>query len=69
MPIMEDVLFSRKLRNVGKTIVLSDKIFVSARRWEKKGILRTALLYNFIIVLFRLGYPLGKIRLLYDDLR
>lgn len=69
VPIMEDVLFSRKLRNAGKTIVLSDKIVVSPRRWERKGILKTTLLYNFIIVLFRLGCPLEKIKLLYDDLR
>lgn len=69
VPIMEDVLFSKKLRETGKTIVLSDKILVSRRRWDKRGILKTTLLYNTIIILFKLGYPLEKIKLLYDDLR
>lgn len=69
VPIMEDVLFSKKLRETGKTIVLSDKILVSGRRWDKRGILKTTLLYNTIIILFKLGYPLEKIKLLYDDLR
>lgn len=68
-PIMEDVLFSKKLREMGKTIVLPDKILVSGRRWDKRGILKTTLLYNTIIILFKLGYPLEKVKLLYDDLR
>lgn len=68
-PVMEDVLFSRKLRNAGKTIVLSDKIVVSPRRWERKGVVKTTLFFNLIIILFRLGYPLEKIKLLYEDIR
>lgn len=69
VPIMEDVLFTRKLRQAGKTTVLPDTILVSPRRWEKHGIIKTTLLYNLIIILFRLGFPLDKIRLLYEDLR
>jgi rSAM/selenodomain-associated transferase 2 len=69
VPIMEDVLFTRGLRRMGKTVVLSDKIVASPRRWEKKGVIKTALLYNLIIILFRLGCPLEKIKLLYEDLR
>lgn len=69
VPIMEDVLFSKKLREIGKTKVLSNKVIASVRRWEKQGILKTTLLYNTIIILFKLGYPLEKIKLLYEDLR
>ncbi len=69
VPIMEDVLFTKKLRNAGNTIVLSDKIFVSPRRWEKKGVIKTALIYSLIVLLFKLGYPLKKIKSLYEDLR
>lgn len=68
-PIMEDVIFSRRLRKRGKTIVLPDKLIVSARRWEKKGIARTAFLYSLISILFFLKLPLDKIKRLYDDLR
>ncbi len=69
VPIMEDMLFTKKLRMAGKTVVLPEKIFVSPRRWKKGGIIKTSLFYSLIAVLFRLGYPLEKIKLLYDDLR
>lgn len=68
-PIMEDVLFTKKLRKCGRTIVLPDKVIVSARRWEEKGILKMALLYGLINILFWLRFPLEKIKILYDDVR
>jgi rSAM/selenodomain-associated transferase 2 len=67
--IMEDVLFTERLRRVGRTIVLPDKIIASARRWDEKGIIKTVLLYSSINILFRLKVSLKKIRPLYDDLR
>ena len=68
-PIMEDVLFTQQLRKMGKTVVLPDRITVSARRWEKRGIIKTTLLFNLIILLFRLKVPLHKIKLFYGDIR
>jgi len=35
--IMEDILFSRKLRNVGNVFVLPNTITVSSRKWHEKG--------------------------------
>lgn len=69
VPIMEDVLFTQQLRKMGKTIVLPDKITVSARRWEKNGIIKTTLLFNLIIILFLLKVPLHKIKQFYEDIR
>lgn len=69
VPIMEDVLFSKALRRLGEVVVLPDKISVSSRRWDKRGIIRTILLYNLMIILFRLRVPLEKINKLYVDLR
>jgi rSAM/selenodomain-associated transferase 2 len=69
VPIFEDVLFTRKLRGEGKTTVLPDKIIVSARRWEKRGIFRTTLMFNTLLIMFKMGYPLEKIKKLYGDLR
>ncbi|MFC1708928.1 TIGR04283 family arsenosugar biosynthesis glycosyltransferase [Candidatus Omnitrophota bacterium] len=69
VPIMEDVLFSKKLREVGRVIVLDDKIIVSPRRWEKNGVAKTVALYNLIMILFYLKVPLHKIKRLYNDLR
>ncbi|HAH21720.1 MAG: hypothetical protein A2Y00_04240 [Omnitrophica WOR_2 bacterium GWF2_43_52] len=69
VPIMEDVIFSKQLKRVGKTAVLPDRIFTSPRRWDKKGVVKTSLLYSLINALFWLRFPLEKIKLLYDDLR
>jgi rSAM/selenodomain-associated transferase 2 len=48
VPVMEDVMFTKKLRKQGKTAVLPDKIMVSPRRIEEKGLIRTFLLYSLI---------------------
>ena len=69
VPIMEDVIFSKRLRRSGKTVVLMDKILTSSRRWDKKGIMKTSLLYSLINILFWMRIPLEKIKLFYDDLR
>ncbi|PIR22257.1 MAG: glycosyl transferase [Deltaproteobacteria bacterium CG11_big_fil_rev_8_21_14_0_20_45_16] len=69
VPIFEDVLFTRKLRHEGKTVVLPDKIMVSARRWEKRGVVRTTFMFNTLLIMFKMGYPLEKTKKLYEDLR
>ncbi len=69
VPVFEDVLFTQKLKGQGKTAVLPDKIMVSPRRWEKCGILRTMLLFNTFLMMFKLGYPLEKIQKGYEDIR
>jgi len=45
IPIMEDIVFSRKLRKTGAVVVLPDQIIVSSRKWEKNGFLKTFGLY------------------------
>jgi len=41
--LMEDLLFSRRLRRLGRIVVASQRIFVSPRRWRSAGILRQTL--------------------------
>jgi len=67
--MMEDVLFTKKLRKTGKAVVLPDKIFVSPRRWEQKGVFKTALLYSLLNILFWLKISPRVIKKLYGDLR
>jgi rSAM/selenodomain-associated transferase 2 len=40
---MEDVFFSRRLRQIGRIVVASRRIFVSPRRWQRTGLLRQTL--------------------------
>ena len=69
VPIMEDVLFTKKLRKLGKTVVLPEEVSVSPRRWEKKGIIRTISFYSLLNILSWMKISSERVRLLYDDLR
>jgi len=69
VPLMEDAIFSRRLKRTGNTAVLPQKIFVSTRRWDKKGVLKTIALQSFINILFMLKLPLNSISRIYGDLR
>ncbi|MFA5008476.1 MAG: TIGR04283 family arsenosugar biosynthesis glycosyltransferase [Candidatus Omnitrophota bacterium] len=69
VPIMEDAIFTEKLRRSGLTAMLPHKIFVSCRRWEKMGIVKTITLQSFLNILFMLKFPLNAIDKLYGDLR
>ena len=40
---MEDVFFSRRLRRLGRVVVLPHAVHVSARRWQQTGIVRQTL--------------------------
>ncbi len=60
LPIMEDILFSKKLRKEGKWAVLPDRILVSSRKWDEKGFLKTFVQYCRAYVGFWFKLPLGK---------
>lgn len=44
--VMEDILFSRKIRSAGRIIVLPDKIRVLSRRWHQDGFLNILFKYT-----------------------
>jgi rSAM/selenodomain-associated transferase 2 len=67
--IMEDVIFSGRLKESGKVTVLDRPVYVSARRWERQGLLRTNLNFILIDMLFRIKAPLGFIKRFYADIR
>lgn len=55
LPIMEDFEFVRRLKSRGRIKILPGNATTSARRWQKKGIIRTTLINQVIII----GYLLG----------
>jgi uncharacterized protein len=55
LPIMEDYVFVRRLRQFGKIAIAPAAAKTSGRRWQQLGIVRTTLLNQAII----LGYHLG----------
>lgn len=67
--LFEDVIFSKKLKKMGKTCVLDRKAYVSPRRWEKEGIIKTTLINWFLTLGFLLGISTEKIKKIYEDVR
>jgi rSAM/selenodomain-associated transferase 2 len=54
-PIMEDFELVRRLQQLGKIAIVSAPVVTSARRWLKRGVFRTTLINQLVI----LGYLLG----------
>ncbi len=69
VPIMEEMGFSKALRGLGKTKMVKPRIHISARRWERNGIIRTTSINWFITVLYFLGFSLERLTKLYQDIR
>ncbi len=55
IPLMEDLVLSRKLRKLAKPICLQQRVISSSRRWEQHGIVRTVLLMWILRLAFFLG--------------
>ncbi len=55
MPNCEDLDFMCRLKNIGKIIILDERISSSIRRWENHGILRTSLRNQFLLASYVLG--------------
>jgi len=57
MPIMEDFEFVRRLRRRGRICIVPEPAITSARRWQMRGVFKTALLNQIIIAAYYLGIP------------
>ena len=55
IPLMEDIVISRRLKRIGRPLCLTDRVLTSGRRWEKHGVLRTILLMWRLRLAFFLG--------------
>jgi rSAM/selenodomain-associated transferase 2 len=55
MPLMEDIDFSRRLKQKGATAALTATVTTSFRRWERHGPLRTLLLMLVLRFLYWIG--------------
>ena len=69
VPIMEEMDFSKELRKAGKTTMVKPYIHISARRWERNGIVRTTAKNWLITTLYFMGFSLDKLAKLYRNVR
>jgi rSAM/selenodomain-associated transferase 2 len=57
VPLMEDVMLTRALRRVGGVSLLPEHVVVSARRWEREGVMRRSMANLLLLARFLLGTP------------
>ena len=69
IPIMEDIEFSNKLRKSGRIKQLKNIIVTAARRFEKKGTLRTILFMHKMKILYWMGRSPEELYLRYKSVR
>jgi len=62
---MEDVFISRALRGRGRMVVASRRVFVSARRWQRHGIVRQTLRNWTLTALAAAGVHPDRLAVLY----
>jgi hypothetical protein len=68
-PIMEDVLFVRGLRRLGRLVILPQAVVTSSRRWDNLGLLRTTLINQLILIGHGCGIPAPTLARCYRRLR
>ncbi len=61
LPLMEDIVFTKRLRNLGWPACIRCQVVTSSRRWEDKGVFRTMLLMWRLRLLFFMGVPAEKL--------
>jgi rSAM/selenodomain-associated transferase 2 len=60
-PFMEDFALVRTLRRRGGIAIAEQAVTTSGRRWQQRGVFRTTLLNQLIIIGYLLGCPLPRL--------
>ncbi len=47
LPVMDDIVFSKRLRDKGEVAILDDAIYVSSRKWHESGFYITLFQYSW----------------------
>ena len=69
IPLMEDIDFSSRLQQAGRTVALRDTVITSFRRWDTEGPLRTILLMWTLRFLFWAGISPHRLARVYRAVR
>lgn len=69
VPLMEDLYFSKRLKKRGKLVVIDHQLKVSARRWEKNGVLRQTVRNWGFVTLAHLGVKPATLASWYGHVR
>jgi rSAM/selenodomain-associated transferase 2 len=69
LALMEDLEIIKRLRSIGKVVLLSQHITTSARRHEKLGLLRSVTFMWYMRTLYRFGVSPAQLQRMYLDIR
>jgi rSAM/selenodomain-associated transferase 2 len=69
IPLMEDIEFSGRLQQAGRTVALQDTVVTSFRRWDREGPLRTILLMWALRFLYWAGVSPHRLARVYRVVR
>lgn len=69
IPLMEDIDFSRRLKQIGQTAPLRSRVVTSYRRWETHGPIRTILLMWTLRFLYWVGVSPHRLQRFYAIVR
>lgn len=69
IPLMEDYKLSIKLKSICRIKYIDSYIISSSRRFEKNGIIKTALLMQKLQYMFRKGISIDKIANIYNSMK
>jgi rSAM/selenodomain-associated transferase 2 len=69
LPFLEDVDFLRRLKRLGKFVVLPTSVRTSARRFMKRGVVRQQLANILLVTLFEFGVSAGRLAKFYQRVR
>lgn len=67
--LMEDIALCKLLKRIGPPLCLRERVITSARRWEKRGVLRTILLMWRLRLAFFFGADPKELAQLYGHVR
>lgn len=61
LPIMEDFELMRRLRRLGRIVIIPVPVLTSGRRWLQNGVFQTTLINQVVIIAYLLGVPPERI--------
>lgn len=61
IPLMEDIVFSKRMRHFSRPACIGERATTSGRRWESHGVLRTILIMWWLRLRFFLGADPGEL--------
>jgi len=65
IPLMEDVAYCKRLRQIAAPLILSGPVRTSSRRWEQRGVVRTVLQMWGLRLAYWLGVSPARLQRIY----